>query len=232
MILTNETFTIWQIWQITEKDSIDKELTSLDFNYVKLCFDLFQFSFNFMTKEFSNLNLNIKSIRNIGRQTDKDKDYQTDKDGDWLTDRVNRQTKSETYRQRMTETETDWQTEMIEQREHISTRTKSAISFNSGKINAIAPEKSLIFVKPFIWDQKSYGWFAELQRIIRIIRYSNSWDRIVLFVFGIRSICNFRIVFEYPNSCYQIPNSYRLFIKQNVYQKSRKKGSYSCKKKD
>ena len=64
---------------------------------------------------------------------------------------------------------------------------------------------------------------AELQRIIRIIRYLNSWDRIVLFVFGIRSICNFRIVFEYPNSCYRIPNSYRLFIKQNVYQKYRKK---------
>ena len=60
---------------------------------------------------------------------------------------------------------------------------------------------------------------AELQRIIQIIWYSNSWDQIILFVFGIQSICNFRIVFEYPNSCYQITNSYRLFIKQNVYQK-------------
>ena len=49
---------------------------------------------------------------------------------------------------------------------------------------------------------------SELQRIIWIIRYSNSWDRIVLFVFGIRSICNFRIVFEYPNSCYRIPNRF------------------------
>ena len=76
------------------------------------------------------------------------------------------------------------------------------------------------------------GSMAELQRIIRIIWYSNSWDQIVLFIFGIRSICNFRIVFEYPNSCYRIPNSYRLFIKQNVYQKYRKKASYSCKKKD
>ena len=70
---------------------------------------------------------------------------------------------------------------------------------------------------------KKWGFGPELQRIIRIIRYSNSSDQIVLFVFGIRSICNFRIVFEYPNSCYQIPNSYRLFIKLNVYQKYRKK---------
>ena len=30
-------------------------------------------------------------------------------------------------------------------------------------------------------------------------------------------------VFEYPNSCYRIPNSYRLFMKQNVYQIYRKK---------
>ena len=64
---------------------------------------------------------------------------------------------------------------------------------------------------------------TELQQIIRIIRYSNNWDQIVLFIFGIWSICNFRIIFEYPNSCYRIPNSYRLFIKQNVYKKYRKK---------
>ena len=75
-------------------------------------------------------------------------------------------------------------------------------------------------------------WFAELQRIIRIIRYSNSWDRIVLFVFGIRSICNFRIVFEYPNSCYRIPNSYKLFLKQKVYQKYRKKLHIATKTKN
>ena len=52
----------------------------------------------------------------------------------------------------------------------------------------------------------SIGTKSELDRIIRIIRYSNSWDRIVLFVFSIQSICNFRIIFKYPNSCHQIPN--------------------------
>ena len=101
------------------------------------------------------------------------------------------------------------------------------VSSNADEIKFILPPKSI----PEMINTKS-SLTPELQRIIRIIRYSNSWDRIVLFVFGIRSICNFRIVFEYPNSCYRIPNSYRLFIKQNVYQKYRKKASYSCKKKD
>ena len=74
------------------------------------------------------------------------------------------------------------------------------------------------------WSQfclLSIKWFLtpELQRIIRIIRYSNSWDRIVLFVFGIRSICDFRIIFEYPNSCHRIPNSSRIFYKQDMCRK-------------
>jgi len=50
---------------------------------------------------------------------------------------------------------------------------------------------------------------AELDQIIRIIRYSNSRERIVLFIFGIRSICDFRIIFKYLNSCHQISNSSR-----------------------
>ena len=81
------------------------------------------------------------------------------------------------------------------------------------------------------WDREpshSKWWkLPELQRIIRIIRYSNSWDRIVLFVFGIRSICDFRIIFEYPNSCHRIPNSSRIFYKQDMCRKHSKKPS--CK---
>ena len=60
---------------------------------------------------------------------------------------------------------------------------------------------------------------TELDRIIRIIRYSNSWDRIVLFVFGIQSICDFRIIFECPNSCHLILNSSRFFYKQDMCRK-------------
>ena len=47
----------------------------------------------------------------------------------------------------------------------------------------------------------------ELQWIIWINWYSISWDQIVLFVFGIWSICNLQMIFKYPNSCYQIPNT-------------------------
>ena len=68
-------------------------------------------------------------------------------------------------------------------------------------------------------------YVSELDRIIRIIRYSNSWDRIVLFVFGIRSICDFRIIFEYPNSCHRIPNIFRIFSKQDMCRKHSKKSS-------
>ena len=68
---------------------------------------------------------------------------------------------------------------------------------------------------------------SELQRIIRIIRYSNSWDQIVLFVFGIRSICDFRIIFEYPNSCHQILNSSRIFYKKDMCRKHSK--NLSCR---
>ena len=68
---------------------------------------------------------------------------------------------------------------------------------------------------------------AELDRIIRIIRYSNSWDRIVLFVFGIRSICDFRIIFEYPNSCHRILNSSRIFYKKDMCRKHSK--NLSCR---
>ena len=68
---------------------------------------------------------------------------------------------------------------------------------------------------------------SELQRIIRIIRYSNSWDRIVLFVFGIRSICDFRIIFEYPNSCHRILNSSRIFYKKDMCRKRSK--NLSCR---
>ena len=67
----------------------------------------------------------------------------------------------------------------------------------------------------------------ELDRIIRIIRYSNSWDRIVLFVFGIRSICEFRIIFEYPNSCHRILNSSRIFYKKDMCRKHSK--NLSCR---
>ena len=66
---------------------------------------------------------------------------------------------------------------------------------------------------------------SELQRIIRIIRYSNSWDRIVLFVFGIRSICDFQIIFKYLNSCHRIPNSSNNFYKQDMYREPCKKTS-------
>ena len=48
-------------------------------------------------------------------------------------------------------------------------------------------------------------------KLDQIIRYLNSWDQIVLFVFGIKSICDFRKVFEYPNSYHQIPNSSIIF---------------------
>ena len=66
-----------------------------------------------------------------------------------------------------------------------------------------------------------------MDRIIRIIRYSNSWDRIVLFVFGIRSICDFRIIFEYPNSCHRILNSSRIFYKKDMCRKHSK--NLSCR---
>ena len=56
----------------------------LDFNYVKPCFDLFQFSYNIMTKGFSkymarfcNLNLDIKSIRQKDGQAKTESDRQT-----------------------------------------------------------------------------------------------------------------------------------------------------------
>ena len=57
------------------------------------------------------------------------------------------------------------------------------------------------------------------------------------------SICNFWMIFKYPNSCYrislyenlpsyQIPNSCRIFIKQNVYKKYRKKLHIATKTKN
>ena len=70
---------------------------------------------------------------------------------------------------------------------------------------------------------KRIHFLPELQRIIWIIRYSKSWDQIGLVVFGIQSICNFKIIFEYPNSCHQILNSYWIFIQQDLYRKYRKK---------
>ena len=36
--------------------------TSLDFNYVKPCFDLLQFRYNFMEKGFSNLNRFVTTL--------------------------------------------------------------------------------------------------------------------------------------------------------------------------
>ena len=106
-----------------EKLLIEKKKTCLDFNYVKPCFELFPFSYNFMTKGFSNLNLDIKSIRKIDRPAKMGTD---------------RKTKSET----LTDKVRDRQTEIMnrELREYISLRTKLAISFNRGKINAIALE--------------------------------------------------------------------------------------------
>ena len=43
------------------------KVTSLDFNYVKPCFDLLQFIYDNMTR-FCNLNLDIKSIKQKDRQ--------------------------------------------------------------------------------------------------------------------------------------------------------------------
>ena len=43
----------------------ERNKTSLDFNYVKPCFDLFQFSYNFMTKGFSNLNRFFTTLRQV-----------------------------------------------------------------------------------------------------------------------------------------------------------------------
>ena len=42
--------------------------TSFAFNYIKPCFDLFQFSYNFMTRGFCNLNLSDR----IQAETDED----------------------------------------------------------------------------------------------------------------------------------------------------------------
>ena len=39
-----------------------KNKTSLDFNYVKSCFDLLQFSYNFMTKGFYNQNKFVTTL--------------------------------------------------------------------------------------------------------------------------------------------------------------------------
>ena len=87
----------------------------------------------------------------------------------------------------------------------------------------------IIFLKKnnfYHWSEiLFFTYLPELDWIIRIMRYSNSWDRIVLFVFGIRSICDFRIIFEYPNSCHRIPNSSRIFYKQDMCRKHSKKSS-------
>ena len=69
-------------------------------------------------------------------------------------------------------------------------------------------------------------WFVtELDQIIWIIRYLNSWERIALFIFGIWSICDFQIIFEYSNSCHQIPNISRIFYKQDMCRKHSKNPS-------
>ena len=57
------------------------------------------------------------------------------------------------------------------------------------------------------------GGGVELDQIIWIIRNLNSWEWIVLFVFSIQTICDFWIKFE-CNSCHQIRNSSRIFMKQ------------------
>ena len=49
--------------------SIEIELFLTSITYVKPCFDLFQFSYNFMSKGFLNLNIDIKYIRKKDRQT-------------------------------------------------------------------------------------------------------------------------------------------------------------------
>ena len=77
------------------------------------------------------------------------------------------------------------------------------------------------------WYPSTRACRPELQWIIQIIWYSNSWDRIVLFVFGIRSICDFRIIFEYPNSCHRILNSSRIFYKKDMCRKHSK--NLSCR---
>ena len=61
-------------------------------------------------------------------------------------------------------------------------------------------------------------WFKGLSHPIhQIIRYSNSWDQIVLFVFCIWSISDLQIIFKYLNSCHLILNSSRSFRKQGMY---------------
>ena len=85
-------------------------------------------------------------------------------------------------------------------------------------------------VRLWIWPHLENSRFFKLKhsRVAMnkwIIRYLNRWVQIVLFVFvlGIWSISNFQIIYEYSNSCYRISDSYRIFIKQNVYKKYRKK---------
>ena len=41
----------------------------------------------------------------------------------------------------------------------------------------------------------------------------------------IRSICDFQIIFEYPNTCHRIPNSSRIFYKQDMCRKHSKEPS-------
>ena len=42
------------LWVTTKRRFINMNHTSVDFNFVKPCFDLLQFSYNFVTKGFSN----------------------------------------------------------------------------------------------------------------------------------------------------------------------------------
>ena len=58
------------------------------------------------------------------------------------------------------------------------------------------------------------------------------FDQIVLFVFGIRSIYNFWIIYEYLNSYHRIPNSFGIFIKQKIYKKFSKNLQFSYKNKE